>query len=195
MAQSSRPAPTPRAYVGPRSRFALVFPFSMNVPHRLRLKVHPHVPRLQNQYHSLRTGMLPETQVPDHPSGPQHQDGPHSLQSRSIPGHQAQYSIPPPLADSGSCSILYQIILGHLSARIAIMNSNVRPAPMDPSSRHTRADTGTRSALVDLGSRPTLWKFKLNGNGMEIVMVMEIKTEINKWDLDKLRRFAQQRKQ
>ena len=122
MAQSSRPAPTPRAYVGPRSRFALVFPFSMNVPHRLRLKVHPHVPRLQNQYHSLRTGMLPETQVPDHPSGPQHQDGPHSLQSRSIPGHQAQYSIPPPLADSGSCSILHQIILGHLGARIAIMD-------------------------------------------------------------------------
>ena len=75
------------------------------------------------------------------------------------------------------------------------MNSNVRPAPMDPSSRHTRADAGTRSALVDLGSRPTLWKFKLNSNGMEIVMVMEIKTEINKWDLDKLRRFAQQRKQ
>ena len=30
---------------------------------------------------------------------------------------------------------------------------------------------------------------------MEIVMVMEIKTEINKWDLDKLRRFAQQKEQ
>ena len=66
---------------------------------------------------------------------------------------------------------------------------------MDPSSRHTRADTGTKSALVELGSRPTLWKFKLNGNGMEMVMIVEVKTEINKWDLDKLRRFAQQRKQ
>ena len=75
------------------------------------------------------------------------------------------------------------------------MDSDVRPAPVEPGCRHTPAGTGTGSALVDLGSRPTLWKFKLNGNGMEIVMVMEIKTEINKWDLDKLRRFAQQRKQ
>lgn len=166
-----------------------------NVPHRLRLKVHPHVPRLQNQYHSLRPGMLPETQVPDHPSGPQHQDGPHRLQSRSIPRHQAQKSIPPPLANSGSCPILYQILLEHLGTRTAIMDSDVRPAPVEQGSRHTPAGTGTGSALVDLGSRPTLWEWKLNGNGIEIVMVMEIKTEINKWDPDKLRRFAQQRKQ
>ena len=167
MAQSSRPVPTPAppARVGPRSRLALVFPFSMNGPHRLRLKVHPHVPRLQNQYHSLRTGMLPETQVPHHPSGPQHQAGPHRLQSRSIPGHQAQYSIPPPLANLGSCPILYQIILGHLGTRTAIMDSDVRPAPVEPGCRHTLAGTGTGSALVDLGSRPTLWEWKLNGNG------------------------------
>ena len=91
MAQSSRSAsaPAPPSHVGPRSRLALVLPFSRNVPHRLRLKFHPHVHRLQNQYHSLRPGMLPETQVPDHPSGPQHQTGPHRLQSRSIPRHQA----------------------------------------------------------------------------------------------------------
>ena len=72
MAQSSRPvpAPAPTAHVGPRSRFAPVFLFSRNAPHRLRLKVHPHVHRLQNQYHSLRPGRLPETWVPEHPSGP-----------------------------------------------------------------------------------------------------------------------------
>ena len=156
MAQSSRPvpAPAPSAHVGPRSRLAAVFPFSRNAPHRLRLKVHPHVHRLQNQYHSLRAGRLPETWVPEHPSGLQHKDGPHRLQSRSIPRNQAQHSNPPPLADSGSCPILHQIIFGHLGARIAITDSDVRPAPGDPGSRHTPAGTGTRSALVDLGSRP-----------------------------------------
>lgn len=75
------------------------------------------------------------------------------------------------------------------------MDSDVRPAPVEPGSGHTPAGTGTGSALVVQGSRPTLWEWKLNGNGMEMVMIMEIKTEINKWDLDKLRRFAQQRKQ
>ena len=80
MAQSSRPvpAPAPPAHVGPRSRLAPVFLVSRNAPHRLRLKVHPHVHRLQNQYHSLRPGRLPETWVPEHPSGPQPQDGPHT---------------------------------------------------------------------------------------------------------------------
>ena len=197
MAQSSRPvpAPAPPAHVGPRSRLAPVFLVSRNAPHRLRLKVHPHVHRLQNQYHSLRAGRLPETWVPEHPSGPQPQDGPHRLQSRSIPRNQAQHSIPPRLADSGSCPILHQIILGHLGARIAITDSDVRPAPGDPGSRHTPAGTGTRSALVDLGSRPIWWERKLNGNGVEMVILVEIRTEINKWDPDKLRRFAQQRKQ
>jgi len=86
--------------------------------------------------------------VPEHPSGPQHQAGPHRLQSRSIPRHQAQHSIPSPLADSGSCPILHQIILGHLCTRIAITDSDVRPASVDPGSRHTPAGTDTRSALV-----------------------------------------------
>lgn len=166
-----------------------------NVPHRLRLKVHPHVPRLQNQYHSLRPGMLPETQVPDHPGGPQHQAGPHRLRagpSLGIRLNTASHHLLQTQAHAPSC---HQIILGHLSARTAIMNSNVRPCPSGPKLQAHACRHRHGSALVDLGSRPTLWEWKLNGNGIEIVMVMEIKTEINKWDPDKLRRFAQQRKQ